>query len=353
MKLGIPWLRNGGFFESLCDWKSTLIPLILLGVTFAIASFGTWSTFISLGLLPVTINVVKKQCGIKNSSSFYFKYTLYSMIISFYVFETVTRGIFASITQTEYAFALAMGGCCIFCMFLTRHLCASLPEEFNAKFGTQPKKQSSIILDPVKKMMYYSYDYCRKCKRFVSGRDHHCVWINCCVGRVNKLAFVATVAFGTAWLVVTVMMNLTSICYPVYLLNGIGFNDGTSSTSRWLLIPTNCPDVYGKGQFMITLGYITSIYGIGVAILLTFVLIHQIRLMMMGVSYLEYRFGSYKKTPVVDGVEQEVIYHDVNAIYDKNQDDCGVGGDDGREDFSHRRPTFPRWTPPPETPLRG
>jgi hypothetical protein len=44
----------------------------------------------------------------------------------------------------------------------------------------------------------YARSYCRQCNAIVLGRDHHCWWLGVCIGRANRLQFLALCWAGCA-----------------------------------------------------------------------------------------------------------------------------------------------------------
>jgi hypothetical protein len=157
---------------------------------------------------------------------------------------------YASITRLEYAINLIMLSISIYCIQKTRMTSYS----YGALIGPQSSHSVSSSAGngiPTSKGHHHhhpvtatNYNYCKKCMKTIPGRDHHCIWLNTCIGKSNRYWFVATVFFSGVWLLVTVLVNLTSICYPVYLfgVNGAGTENGLNS--RWFLVPFQCPDVY-------------------------------------------------------------------------------------------------------------
>jgi len=155
------------------------------------------------------------------------------------VFEIITVATFASITRQEYLINLIFLALTIYSIQKTRMMSTSSQTLISPPpLKTHSSPGGSAI---------NNYNYCKKCTKTIPGRDHHCIWLNTCIGRSNRYWFLATLFFAAVWLLVTVLVNLTSICYPVYLFGGNssgGESPGGGLSSRWFLVPFQCPDVY-------------------------------------------------------------------------------------------------------------
>jgi hypothetical protein len=54
--------------------------------------------------------------------------------------------------------------------------------------------------------------YCGTCRKSVEGLDHHCVWLNTCIGAKNYLPFLSLTIFGflqMTWQTVVIFLSLT------------------------------------------------------------------------------------------------------------------------------------------------
>ncbi|KAK3036607.1 hypothetical protein RJ639_031672, partial [Escallonia herrerae] len=50
--------------------------------------------------------------------------------------------------------------------------------------------------------------HCRSCDKCVDGFDHHCRWLNNCVGRKNYITFISLMAISVIWLVIEVGVGI-------------------------------------------------------------------------------------------------------------------------------------------------
>jgi hypothetical protein len=57
--------------------------------------------------------------------------------------------------------------------------------------------------------------YCPNCRKSVEGLDHHCVWLNTCIGSKNYVPFLGLIVNGflqMAWQVLVIVLYLTLWC---------------------------------------------------------------------------------------------------------------------------------------------
>lgn len=53
--------------------------------------------------------------------------------------------------------------------------------------------------------------FCSACKKTVSGLDHHCTWLNTCVGRRNYVSFISLVFIGATQSVLQTVVGVVSL----------------------------------------------------------------------------------------------------------------------------------------------
>lgn len=107
-----------------------------------------------------------------------------------------------------------------------------------------------------------SYNYCRRCQATIPGRDHHCVWLNVCIGKSNRYWFLGCLTIAACWIALISNIYLNSICYPVSMFSSGLFGGGAdgdgpiTATHHYGLIPVTCPDAYVKTSYAINKKYI-------------------------------------------------------------------------------------------------
>ncbi|XP_021942036.1 probable protein S-acyltransferase 16, partial [Zootermopsis nevadensis] len=74
--------------------------------------------------------------------------------------------------------------------------------------------------------------HCRICQACVIKRDHHCVWLDCCIGDKNHQLFVFGVLFSAGALVYGAILTITTVCHPSFYI------------METVLLPDDCSDVY-------------------------------------------------------------------------------------------------------------
>ncbi|CAG00563.1 unnamed protein product, partial [Tetraodon nigroviridis] len=96
--------------------------------------------------------------------------------------------------------------------------------------------------------------HCRTCGRCVYRLDHHCIWINSCVGQANHRSFLVTLAVFGLTSVYGISLVLSSLCPRQHLLTALFY----------------CPAVYGQPSTALcfTCAWFSSIVTAGLLYLL-------------------------------------------------------------------------------------
>ncbi|XP_033507799.1 palmitoyltransferase ZDHHC23-A isoform X1 [Epinephelus lanceolatus] len=77
--------------------------------------------------------------------------------------------------------------------------------------------------------------HCRTCGSCVQRLDHHCVWINSCVGQANHRSFLFTVTVFVLTSVYGISLVLCSLCPRQYLMTALLYCPGAYSQSSMAL----------------------------------------------------------------------------------------------------------------------
>ncbi|MED6250961.1 hypothetical protein ATANTOWER_017398 [Ataeniobius toweri] len=82
--------------------------------------------------------------------------------------------------------------------------------------------------------------HCRTCGSCVQRLDHHCVWINSCVGQANHRSFLQTVCVFVLTSVYGISLVLRSLCPCQYLVTALFYCPGVYSQPSTALCFTCC-----------------------------------------------------------------------------------------------------------------
>jgi len=127
--------------------------------------------------------------------------------------------------------------------------------------------------------------HCSKCAKCIEGLDHHCVFIGSCVGAGNRRAFVVFVY----WTVIG--------CVYVYLLSAMLLWQRRAEvadawTQFWQLFTLKRAflvmwwDFHVSPPWLMAVQYLLSV-SIGVISAGTYLLVHQLKSLLLGVTYVE------------------------------------------------------------------
>ncbi|XP_005096754.1 palmitoyltransferase ZDHHC23 [Aplysia californica] len=111
--------------------------------------------------------------------------------------------------------------------------------------------------------------YCPVCESYIAVRDHHCIWINSCVGGSNHrsfllamITFILTSLYGSH-------LTLTTVCTPKMYYD-------------WFLLPNDCRWLYL--DFLTAICFVTAIYALAAAIFMSVCLLFQVVLISQNVT---------------------------------------------------------------------
>ncbi|RUS80150.1 hypothetical protein EGW08_012073 [Elysia chlorotica] len=93
--------------------------------------------------------------------------------------------------------------------------------------------------------------FCKICDAYITVRDHHCVWINACIGASNHRYFLLAMLMFIITGSYACHLTFTTICTPTMYFD-------------WFLLPNDCRWLYA--DFLTSICFVTALYAaIGVS----------------------------------------------------------------------------------------
>lgn len=111
--------------------------------------------------------------------------------------------------------------------------------------------------------------HCPVCDVCVLGRDHHCVWVDNCIGVNNHRAFFLGMVLMLLTGLYGSQLMLTTVCTPEMYYD-------------WFLVPADCTLVYSS--HLSGLGYVSAIYALCSITLLSLLVIYQAMLISQNIT---------------------------------------------------------------------
>uniref|UniRef100_A0A0B7A792 Palmitoyltransferase n=1 Tax=Arion vulgaris TaxID=1028688 RepID=A0A0B7A792_9EUPU len=111
--------------------------------------------------------------------------------------------------------------------------------------------------------------YCKICESYIAVRDHHCVWIDSCVGASNHRSFLLAMILFVLTGMYSIHLTFTTICTPKMYFD-------------WFLLPNDCRWLYN--DFLTSICFVTGIYCIIVTSLMYLGLVYQSILISQNVT---------------------------------------------------------------------
>ncbi|PAA73960.1 hypothetical protein BOX15_Mlig030346g1, partial [Macrostomum lignano] len=115
-------------------------------------------------------------------------------------------------------------------------------------------------------------DVCSICERSIQHLDHHCWWLDCCIGRPNRRSYLITLILCIATGCYGILLTTTSICTPAIYMD-------------WFLLPADCRFLYYDGLHSFAVSGCALV--LTCAILLLCELIVQLTLITAGATWHE------------------------------------------------------------------
>ncbi|XP_030754742.1 palmitoyltransferase ZDHHC23 isoform X2 [Sitophilus oryzae] len=255
-RLRVPW--RGGAKQVAFD---SILPVIILPSMLLLGSISLWWTVFSFTTVAIFLSLIFNFL-IKTipNTKFFFVWTVTSMVLLYFIFEFIVIPFLEILVEENILLSALIFGF-IICLYTTKIRANEL-----TSLGTEECESS------VGKEVGGFYN-CRICDNKIPDKDHHCVWFDCCISKHNQCCFIAALFFAIAALLYSSNLTLTSVCHPFEFY-------------KTILLPDDCSDVYY--QFELALSFVSAIYSIAIAILLTVILLQQIFLVSIGMSLKEW-----------------------------------------------------------------
>lgn len=262
-RIRVPWLWGGARKVDL----SIIPPLILLPVLLHIAAFHFLLGLLVLTALPVLVlwyyYVTHRK---KGRTLFFLSLALFSLAYMYYLFVTVVvpRGDVGTIQLTTVTLGLILT---LAALIRTKKgpgvVCPNQPVHSTVTYYSPPPDKYPSVNGRKYEVMLTTKDqrgaldsteagqkessagknwcpvcrvvrppragHCRICGMCVLRLDHHCVWINSCVGQANHLSFLLTLIFFLLTSVYGIFLVLRSVCPKQYILSALIYCPGVYS----------------------------------------------------------------------------------------------------------------------------
>ncbi|XP_076340249.1 palmitoyltransferase ZDHHC23-A-like isoform X2 [Tachypleus tridentatus] len=279
-RLRLPWCDGYGARKIDPD---VLLAVILLLTTLFLAAQGLVATIVVFGLLPfLLISIYIKYLRIRPQSYFFLTWTVCSFLFLLGVFQFEVIPYLEILFSENFVLMCFVSVMCV-CGYLT-NLGPGQPRNIEIH-DLQERGGNSISLvisdyeSKCKICLIHQPDrccHCRICNHCVLRQDHHCVWLNCCIGAKNHRYFI----IGLFALIIACCyganLTLTTICHPKLMWGTI-------------LLPDNCNDVYG--DIHIAICFVSAIYALLIAALAFLVVCFQLWLICCNTTLQEWRKG--------------------------------------------------------------
>ncbi|XP_059173191.1 palmitoyltransferase ZDHHC23-like [Physella acuta] len=111
--------------------------------------------------------------------------------------------------------------------------------------------------------------YCKICEAYIAVRDHHCIWIDSCVGGPNHRSFLLAMIMFVFTGLYAAHLTFTTICTPKMYYD-------------WFLLPNDCRWLYV--DFLTAICFVTAVYCVIVSSLMCLGLTYQFILISQNVT---------------------------------------------------------------------
>ncbi|CAH0555689.1 unnamed protein product [Brassicogethes aeneus] len=255
-RLRIPW--RGGAKQISID---AILPIFILPVILLIAANSLWWTIFSFTTMLVFLGLLFRFL-IRNLpyTKFFLMWTITTTVVLYCIFEFIVIPFLEILLEENIALSL----------FIFGYVMSAYKCKVNAnQLGVEESEAENGYGKYSNKL-----DNCLICNKGIPDKDHHCIWLDCCIGKHNQCWFILSITCASVSLFYSSNLTLTSVCHPFTLY-------------KTILLPDDCSDVYH--QFELGLSFVAALYSIFIAVCLLILLFQQILFVSIGISPKEWR----------------------------------------------------------------
>lgn len=281
-RIRVPWLGGAKRLE-----MDVISPIIILPSVLLLACHSWTMLMITFSALPFALFFIHRRCSrSRTRTRFFLSWTVSSLVVLLGVFQLEVVPYLEILFSENTVLMLAVALTCL-CAYQV-HNCP--PDILAPSVTVEPMGKSAEATACSVSVPYTESEdskcsvcqvvqpprcsHCHLCGRCFLKRDHHCVWLDTCIGEKNHRAFILGLAALLVSLVYGANLTLTTVCRPKMLWDTF-------------LIPDNCFEVYE--DIHISLCFVSAVYALLVAIPVVLMLLQQLWLIAINTTIYEMR----------------------------------------------------------------
>ncbi|XP_043223671.1 palmitoyltransferase ZDHHC23-B-like [Amphibalanus amphitrite] len=255
-RLRIPWF--GGARQ--CPWE-VLIPAATVPLLMLFASLSMATMMCSLAIIPLILLISRVVLRHQPKSLFYYIWTCSSFFTLFYIFEFYVVPMLL-ISFYEHLIFAALLAAALLSWYRVR----------SRRGFCQPSSVADAadtfceLCEAARPARAF---HCVQCERCVLLRDHHCAWLDCCVGGANQRPFVFGLASVALAMAQAAWLTVACVC--------------PGPLTPWLVLTCRPESTAGAAALF------GALYALVCAVLCSAVLAHQCLLISLGQTGCERR----------------------------------------------------------------
>ncbi|GAB1602411.1 palmitoyltransferase ZDHHC23-like isoform X1 [Argonauta hians] len=291
-----PWCCGHGAIQVRLD---VIAPVIVVPSCILISTIGPTTTIITLIAMPIIMFVcyqMWRRHHANTRTKFFSSWANISILLSYIVFQTLVVG-FRKILLWEFLLFFTAFLSMLYCLYLTKKqpgivVKSNLTNSTETESASHYIHMDSSIMIPAKDVTWIDSrpieglylvtwcgfcntrkpprsGHCYVCGCCISLRDHHCVWINNCIGANNHRVFLVCMMLFIFCGLYGSHLTFTTVCTPEMYFN-------------WILFPNDCRFIYG--DFQTSISFVTACYASISTIVMILAFLQQILLISQNIT---------------------------------------------------------------------